>query len=101
MSYFTRATHVAVVLAIVVAGPAAFAQTPQTRKSAPAKAAPAKTAVAVYKTPTCGCCGKWVEHMQANGFATTVTDLPDLAEIRHPQRWIDRIEGHTKREQFT
>ena len=22
----------------------------------------------VYKTPTCGCCTKWVEHMRANGF---------------------------------
>ena len=67
---------------MVVAGPTVFAQTAQSKKSAPAKAAPAKTAVAVYKTPTCGCCGKWVEHMQANGFATTVTDLPDLAETK-------------------
>jgi hypothetical protein len=82
MSDSTRATSVAVVLAIVLAGPAAFAQTAPTRKSAPAKAAAAKTAVAVYKTPTCGCCGKWVEHMQASGFATTVTELPDLAETK-------------------
>jgi hypothetical protein len=86
MSYITRATPVAVVLAIVLAGPAAFAQTTATKKSAPAKAAAAKTAVAVYQTPTCGCCGKWVEHMQANGFATTVTDLPDLAETKAKHR---------------
>jgi uncharacterized protein (DUF2342 family) len=26
-------------------------------------------------------------------------NLPDLAEIRHPQRWIDRIEGRTTEEQ--
>jgi coenzyme F420 biosynthesis associated uncharacterized protein len=28
-------------------------------------------------------------------------NLPDLAEIRHPQRWIDRIEGRTTEEQRT
>jgi coenzyme F420 biosynthesis associated uncharacterized protein len=28
-------------------------------------------------------------------------NLPDLAEIRHPQRWIDRIEGRTPKEQLT
>lgn len=28
--------------------------------------------VTVYRTPTCGCCGKWVEHMKAAGF--TVSD---------------------------
>src|SRR5436190_1146914 len=22
----------------------------------------------VFKTATCGCCGKWVEHLKANGF---------------------------------
>jgi coenzyme F420 biosynthesis associated uncharacterized protein len=28
-------------------------------------------------------------------------NLPDLPEIRHPQRWIDRLEGHTTKEQLT
>ncbi|HUW72745.1 MAG TPA: DUF411 domain-containing protein [Methyloceanibacter sp.] len=26
-------------------------------------------AIEVWKSPTCGCCGKWVEHLEANGFA--------------------------------
>ena len=26
------------------------------------------TEVVVYKTPTCGCCAKWVEHARAHGF---------------------------------
>ena len=25
--------------------------------------------IEVWKPPTCGCCGKWVEHLEANGFA--------------------------------
>ncbi|MDH4022751.1 MAG: DUF411 domain-containing protein, partial [Gammaproteobacteria bacterium] len=31
--------------------------------------------VKVWKTPTCGCCGKWVRHMQAAGFRVEVTDV--------------------------
>jgi hypothetical protein len=25
--------------------------------------------IEVWKSPTCGCCDKWVEHLEANGFA--------------------------------
>jgi hypothetical protein len=32
----------------------------------------------VVKSPTCGCCGQWVEHLRANGFAVQVTDTEDL-----------------------
>jgi hypothetical protein len=36
----------------------------------------------VYKSPTCGCCGKWIEHMKAAGFQVKVVDLDDLSEIK-------------------
>ena len=39
-----------------------------------------QTAMEVFKTSTCGCCGKWVEHMRAAGFAVTFTDI-DQAEL--------------------
>ncbi len=32
--------------------------------------------VSVYKTPTCGCCSKWVDHMKKAGFQVSVTDMP-------------------------
>lgn len=35
--------------------------------------------VDVYKSPTCGCCSKWVDHLRQHGFATRVTDLSDQA----------------------
>ncbi|MEO8224251.1 MAG: DUF411 domain-containing protein, partial [Gammaproteobacteria bacterium] len=38
--------------------------------------------VKVWKTPTCGCCGKWVKHLQASGFRVEVTDLPSLDAVR-------------------
>lgn len=38
--------------------------------------------VKVWKTPTCGCCGKWVQHMQAAGFRVEVTDVADVDPIK-------------------
>jgi hypothetical protein len=44
----------------------------------------------VYKTPTCGCCGLWVDHVKAAGFKPEVIDLPTLTLIKQnsgvPQR---------------
>lgn len=36
----------------------------------------------VYKTPTCGCCGKWVQHLRDNSFEVTVQDVPDTSPYR-------------------
>ena len=49
---------------------------------AQAKKAAAPTPIVVYKTPTCGCCAKWVEHMEANGFKATVFNMPDTSAER-------------------
>lgn len=38
--------------------------------------------VMVYKTPTCGCCAKWVDHLRANGFIVTVEEMRDLESIK-------------------
>lgn len=38
--------------------------------------------VQVYKSPTCGCCEKWVEHMQANGFHVVTHDTNNVAEYK-------------------
>lgn len=39
-------------------------------------------AVAVFKSPTCGCCAKWVEHLRANGFAPTATNVDDINAVK-------------------
>lgn len=36
----------------------------------------------VYKTRTCGCCSKWVDHLRASGFQPNVKDVPSTAEYR-------------------
>lgn len=41
-----------------------------------------KTEIVVYKTPTCGCCEKWVEHLQSNNFDVEVNVVPETNSIR-------------------
>jgi hypothetical protein len=42
----------------------------------------AATRIHVYKNPDCGCCGEWVRHLQAAGFAVQVTEVSDTAQTR-------------------
>lgn len=39
-------------------------------------------AATVYKSPTCGCCAAWVDHLRANGFRVTTVDREDLAPVK-------------------
>lgn len=39
--------------------------------------------VLVYKTPTCGCCQKWVDHLDDAGFDVEVRNLTSLAAIKN------------------
>lgn len=41
------------------------------------------TALTVYKTPTCGCCGKWVDHIEGAGFDVKVREMDNLAPIKN------------------
>lgn len=36
----------------------------------------------VYKTESCGCCGMWVDHVEASGFSTVVINTEDLSSIK-------------------
>ncbi len=38
--------------------------------------------VLVHKSPTCGCCAQWVEHLRANGFTVEVRDEADVAQSK-------------------
>ena len=43
-----------------------------------ASSALAAVQVDVYKSPYCGCCGKWVEHLRAQGFDVKTHDVADV-----------------------
>jgi len=36
----------------------------------------------VYKTPTCGCCKKWISHLDDNGFVSRSHDKNDISAIK-------------------
>lgn len=38
--------------------------------------------ILVYKSPTCGCCKKWVKHLEKNGFTVTTKDYRDMKPIK-------------------
>jgi hypothetical protein len=57
----------ALALVIVTSIPAAFAES---------------GAMTVYKSPLCGCCGGWVDHMRENGFSVRVKEMEDVSTIK-------------------
>ncbi len=38
--------------------------------------------VTAYRSPTCGCCELWVEHMRAAGFAVDVKTVSDMGTVK-------------------
>ncbi len=38
--------------------------------------------VLVHKSPTCGCCTKWIEHLRDAGFTVQVDETDELAPIK-------------------
>lgn len=42
----------------------------------------------VYKSPTCGCCVEYVEHLERNGYSVNVEHPPDVSYIKR-QRGVD------------
>jgi len=61
---------IAVVIAVGVGG-----------RSLLPRPASAATTVTVYKSPTCACCAKWVDHLRAAGFTVIVHDTDNLDEV--------------------
>ena len=67
-----RTRHAVVVGAVLVAAGAGFAAAPgQTAQKA------AAASMVVYKSPTCGCCGAWIEHVRARGLQVEAKDVSD------------------------
>ena len=45
-------------------------------------AAQAATAITVHKSPTCGCCEKYVDYLRENGFAVKAENESDMDAIK-------------------
>ena len=53
--------------------------------------AQSSAAVEVFKSPYCGCCGKWVEHLRQNGFQVNTHDVEDVTAARKRLGMPDRL----------
>ncbi len=38
--------------------------------------------IQVYKSATCGCCIRWISHLQEHGFTVTATDVGDMSKVK-------------------
>jgi hypothetical protein len=54
----------------------------QTNASGTASAAEAVPAITVYKTKMCGCCTKWVEHLEHSGLDVNVILVDETSSMR-------------------
>lgn len=56
-----------------------------------ATASPRRPEVTVWRSPSCGCCGDWIDHLSAAGFRVKVTLVQDTAPTRRrlglPERY--------------
>jgi hypothetical protein len=67
--------------AAVIGGAVVSTYVARQSSNAPAVASQGPT-IEVYKDPTCGCCAKWVEHLQAHGFTAHMTNSRDVASVK-------------------
>jgi len=47
-----------------------------------AAAPPARTELVVYKSPTCGCCNKWVDYLRKQGFTVVAHDTSGMTAVK-------------------
>lgn len=48
----------------------------------PAEVAAKPVEMTVYRSPTCGCCGKWIEHMKKQGFVIKDIKREDMDALK-------------------
>lgn len=88
MSDSTRRNGYIALAAVVLLGSAAvWVLAPSGDGAATARDGAAASAsgageLVVYKTPACGCCEAWAEHMEEAGFDVRVEDRPQLARVK-------------------
>ncbi|MHB1223184.1 MAG: DUF411 domain-containing protein [Gemmatimonadaceae bacterium] len=76
--------------------PPAASATAATLAAATPEAAEGVPQVTVYKSPTCGCCAEWVDHLRDNGFTVIVHDQEDLSAVKTANGITPRLEScHT------
>lgn len=73
-SFKKLSTPIKLLMLLCVAGMAQAASPPESGQALPT--------VELYKSPQCGCCKSWAEHLQKNGFTVISHDVEDVPAIR-------------------
>ena len=79
--------RVAALVLVSAAAACSNADTPEPRSVAlaDAQSSASPDTMIVYKSPTCGCCSKWVDHIEENGFVAVTRDVDNLELARMKQ----------------
>jgi len=48
--------------------------------TSPARSEPRR--LTIYKSPSCGCCNEWAEHMRRNGFSVEAHEVADVTPVK-------------------
>ena len=57
----------------------------------PLRASEPPKVVQLFKSPSCGCCGNWANHMRSAGFTVQVTEVTDTPAARKRLGMPDRF----------
>mgnify|MGYP001307609781 FL=1 len=84
MKTMKLALYTGIAAVVIGAGTTLAIQTNESDQSSVAQAESGKTvqAITIYKSPNCGCCQDWAEHLAANGFETRIVETDNLNEIK-------------------
>ena len=84
MKTMKLALYTGIAAVVIGAGTTLAIQTNESDQSSVAQAESGKTvqAITIYKSPNCGCCQDWAEHLAANGFETRIVETNNLNEIK-------------------
>ncbi|MGP1383409.1 MAG: DUF411 domain-containing protein [Thainema sp.] len=81
--FTSRLVAVGLVSTTVALTGCSIAQTPNVEAVADtAEQVAMDTEITVFRSPTCGCCGQWIEHMQAAGFIVKDNVTEDMTAIK-------------------
>ncbi|HBM49745.1 MAG: DUF411 domain-containing protein [Marinobacter sp.] len=84
MKTMKLALYTGIAAVVIGAGATLAIQANESDQSSVAQAESGKTvqAITIYKSPNCGCCQDWAEHLAANGFETRIVETDNLNEIK-------------------
>lgn len=80
MRTIIRWTTLAASVTTLAVGTAILSSKPANLSASDEALAPVE--VIVYKSPTCGCCSKWVDHMTASGFKVIAHDTSNMQAVK-------------------